>query len=784
MVSEKPSRVSFVVLACFLALSFNLTGFGQIDPDPNSPEPLLLTGEGTPRALATSDLAFRDRKITESRRDSFEPGTKVNIFATNFQFLEGEGANSLRVYGMDRQGRQYRFPVLDVSESKRQPNVFAVTILLIDEIGYWPMPENGDLALYLTWRGLASNKVIFGFGGTGGLPDDMGIIPVPLSSVRKAKGSTNRFIRPQNSKSGPSLEYVGYRWSGDRARFLEQAGFGPTQALDTVVRRNGIRQYLVQQFAAQYPSVSNPYPNQPLKPATPPADCDGDQTVTPDVPATCARDTYTMYPLQTWFHREAFYGEPQLRHRIAWALSQIWVTSGLDILQSRHMVEYHKVLSANAFGNFRDLMEQMTFNPTMGDYLDMRQSTKNNPNENYARELMQLFTVGLFKVNQDGTVQCVENNPCLPGDTPIPTYDQEGVNNLTKVLTGWSFCNVQASCPNIAVGTVNYIDPLLFNAGVTTLGNNRHDLTAKTLLSYPGSTTTDIAACTGTCDDSLANIAVYANSSADQALDNIFNHPNVGPFIGKILIQQMVTSNPTPAYVSRVAAAFNNNGLGVRGDMKAVVRAILLDPEARGDAKTDPNYGKLREPVQLATNFFRHFKVRSADGLAQSDGYLNGRGEYTGMGQDPFRSPTVFNYYPPDNIIPGTALPGPEFALMTTGTAITRANFANRMLSGFTNTFPIPAASIPVPISLPNAPNGTSFDFSDLQALAAADTTGNLLVDELNRRMMHGTMSATMKSTILTAVTNIPATSDVNFLQRARQAVYLVTTSSQYQIQR
>jgi uncharacterized protein (DUF1800 family) len=200
----------------------------------------------------------------------------------------------------------------------------------------------------------------------------------------------------------------------------------------------------------------------------------------PDVPVTCFRDTYSLYQPQTWFFREAFYSDAQLRHRVAWALSQIWVTSGVEIQQGRHMVEYHKILSNNAFGNYRNLMKQMTLSPAMGQYLDMAISTKNNPNENYAREIMQLFSVGLFMLNTDGTVQ-------TDGNGPIPTYDQNGVNNLTKVLTGWSYCNTAASCPNLVAGTVNYIDPLLFN-------RNNHDLTAKTLLSYPGSTTTNIGA--------------------------------------------------------------------------------------------------------------------------------------------------------------------------------------------------------------------------------------------------------------------------------------------------
>jgi hypothetical protein len=316
---------------------------------------------------------------------------------------------------------------------------------------------------------------------------------------------------------------------------------------------------------------------------------------------------------------------------------------------------------------------------------------------------------------------------------------------------------------------------MLLNAGVNqaSINNNLHDLTAKTLLNYPGSTTTNVAAC-GNCT-TFPNVQTYANNSLNQTLDNVFNHPSLGPYVCKVMIQHMVTSDPTPAYVSRVAGVFNNNGFGVRGDMRAVVKAILLDPEARGDVKTDPNYGKLREPWQYATNILRHFNVRSADGLGLSDGVFFQRGEYTGMNQIPFRSPTVFNYFPPDYVVPNSSLLGPEFALMTTGTTIARANFMNRF------TFTTPAVAISAPTNTGGAPNGTSLDFSDLQALAAADTTGNQLVDELNRRMMHSTMSAQMKSTILTAVVAVASTDP---LQRAKQAVYLVTTSSQYQVQR
>lgn len=759
--SAKRMTAITLVLSAFAAFAF-----AQEDPDPNSPTPVLISESASTRAIATDVVLTSSADVAKTDSKAFALGSRVVIYATNISLMPGEGANAFRVYGTDKNGRQYRFPVVAIEQiTKGTSGIFAITADLNDEIGYWSAPQqDGDILIQLTWRGLGSNRVRLGIGEVGGnVADDPGSVPTPVDY--NGSRSSKSTVQAPNAP-----DFVGYRWSGDRMRFLEQATFGPTTSLDARIRRIGIRTWLAEQFSAGYPSDTNPYPNQPLKPANQGTDplCDGGVD---DVPVTCVRDTYTMYQPQTWFFREAFYSDFQLRHRVVWALNQIWVTSGVDVQQGRHMVEYHKVLSKNAFGNFRNLMKDMTLNPAMGGYLDMAISTRTNPNENYAREIMQLFTVGLFMLNPDGTLMLDGNNQ------PIPTYDQTGVNNMTKVLTGWGFCQTPAMCPNLAVGTVNYIDPLLLNNGVTTVGNNRHDLTAKTLLSYPGSTTTNVAACTN-CT-TLPNIEIYANNSMNQALDNIFNHPNVGPYIGKILIQHLVTSDPTPAYVGRVASVFNNNGSGVRGDMKAVIKAILLDPEARGDVKTDPNFGKLREPVLFATNILRAFNVRSADGLARSDGYLVGRGEFTGMAQTPFLSPTVFNYYPPDYKVPGTTLLGPEFAILTTGTSITRANFVNRFVF---STLQIPSpTSAPVTVSIPNSPNGTTLDFGDLIPLSASDSTGNLLVNELNQRLLHGTMSAQMKTTILPAITSISTTDN---LGRVRQAIYLVATSSQYQVQR
>jgi hypothetical protein len=293
------------------------------------------------------------------------------------------------------------------------------------------------------------------------------------------------------------------------------------------------------------------------------------------------------------------------------------------------------------------------------------------------------------------------------------------------------------------------------------LNPNNHDLTAKTLLSYNGSTTTNINACAG-CTG--AAITTYANNSLNQALDNIYNHPNVAPFVSKMLIQQLVTSDPTPAYVGRVAAVFNAN----RADpaqLREVVRAILLDPEARGDAKSDPRYGKLREPVQLLTNVLRTFNVASADGSTQSDGNVNN--QVSALSQNVFNPPTVFNYYQPNYIVPGSTILGPEFGIYTTGTAIGRANLFSTFVFN------------KISVNLPNTPNGTSISLAEAQAVSASDPTGNRLLDYLNTKMMHGTMSAAMRNAILPAVTNSPD----NFV-RAQRAVYLIATSSQYQVQR
>ena len=713
----------FLLFVCLFSMQIR----AEDDPNPDSPTPVLLSQADSTRILAVDNATWKGN-LPETTQTLFRPSRKnvITLFVTNLSLMEKEGANAFRVYLYQKSGKIFELAVEDITPVDK--TIYALKARLYDRDGYRGQPlADGESVIYLTWRGLVSNALKISLGRRGGeikIPDFL----KPLSLEDKE----------------PNAEYAGYRWSGDRARFFEQATFGATTELDNRVRRIGLRTWLTEQFDAPYPT--NPYPDIPLMPTNIPTTCSAAQN------PSCYRERYTMMPVQQWLFKEAFYGNAPLKHRVSWALSQIWVTSGVSIQQSSHIIAYHKVLSNNAFGNYRTLMREMTLNPAMGDYLDMARSTRINPNENYPREILQLFSIGLFMLNQDGTLQRDAQNQ------PIPTYTQETINEFSKVFTGWSFCQIPAACPALTSGTTNYKDPLLLNAA-------NHDLTAKTLLDYPNAAITAIPACSD-CTNA-ANTAVYADNSLNAALDNIFNHPNTPPFVSKLLIQHLVTSDPSPAFVERVANVFANNGQNMRGDMKSVIRAILLDPEARGNSKTAPRYGKLREPVQIVTNLGRLFPAKSWDGNSLSDG---GFGFFMDkMGQIPFYSPTVFNYYPPDYVVPGTTLNAPEFALLNTTSAINRTNFISALV--FDGIAPNVTDSL----------RGTSLDISEAVPFAEADATGNQLLDYLNTKMMHGTLTAEHRSSLLTAITAVPSN---NPALRTKTAIYLLAASSQYQIQR
>jgi hypothetical protein len=504
--------------------------------------------------------------------------------------------------------------------------------------------------------------------------------------------------------------------TNDIIRFLQQATWGPTRTLVEHVQGIGIKAYLEEQFEAPMSS----YPTLPLYPST------RDQTACPNG-STCQRDHYTMYPLQRLFFTNALYGEDQLRQRVAFALHQIFVVSGVEVTQPSWMAPYLQLLDRNAFGNFRQLLYDITVNPAMGNYLDINGNTRTRPNENYARELLQLFSIGTVWLNPDGTQLTDQQG------LPIPTYDQSTVNNFARVFTGWRFA------PAPAPGVPNYVDPMVVN-------EPQHDTGAKTLMN-------------GTVLPAGRN----TRQDLHDALDDIFDHPNVGPFISKQLIQHLVTSNPSPAYVARVSAAFDGAD-GARGDLKAVVRAILLDAEARGAHEDDRSFGRLVHPAQFITNVLRAFDARSADGQSQSDGYLNPQS--AAMGMDVFRPPSVFSYFAPSGGLPGGGgLRGPEFGIFTTSTSIARLNFINTMVYSRINVSA-------------NAPSGTSLALSSLTQLASHPPS---LVAELNESLLHGSMSPEMQDSIVAAVSAVPAT---DLIRRARAAVYLVLTSSQYQVER
>jgi uncharacterized protein (DUF1800 family) len=515
----------------------------------------------------------------------------------------------------------------------------------------------------------------------------------------------------------------------DAVRLLEQATFGPNDASITQVMYIGAMRWVDEQLAmppTRYTAFT-PWP------ANRPATCVNDSTLPLTPTSYCQRDNYTLFQLQREFFLNALTAPDQLRQRVAFALSQILVTSGTEISLAYAMQRYQAILSDLAFGNFRDLLTQVTLSPAMGRYLDMVNNLKPNlttgvePNENYARELLQLFSLGTVELGLDGA-------PLLDsyGKT-IPSYSQEDVEGFAHVFTGWTY-------PLAPGATARNLNPTYYD-GAMNERSQYHDYSAKTLID-------------GGAPANLTMSADLAN-----AINVVFNHPNVGPFISKQLIQKLVTGNPSPEYVARVAAVFNNNGAGVRGDLRSVVRAILLDFEARGIAKDDPGYGRLREPAQFVVALARALNT-SSDGV-----FL--RAQANAMSQTVFNAPSVFNFYPPDYVVPGTTILGPEFALQNTTTAFARINYVNSLVYSTIN-----------PDQTVYGATGTQPNWSALTALAG---NPQALVDKLNRLLLHGTMSTAAQSAVVTAINAVSAT---DALGRAKAAFYLVATSSQYQVER
>lgn len=745
-----PSIAVLVIGICSLAATVQAA---------TNKKPILISQATSTRAVAVETITLKAEpfSLTQSIPFGADSRTRISVFAMDLELLPGEGVNAFTSDVQDSTGKIYPLKVEFMGQVPSFPGVTMFILRLADDLG-----DVGDVLLRLNLHGASSNRVRIAIGHSGGGPvDDVGAAPTPAPQTPPppdAPLDANAFI------SGPVSD-------ADAIRFLEQSTWGPTAADITHVKQVGYLAYLNEQFSTPVTNAAkgSNYPDLPF----PAEDGTACPSTSPDPnynQAACTRDNFSMYPIHRTFYTNALYGSDQLRQRVAFALHQIMVVSAnSEVNRPSWMTVYLQALDRNAFGSYRTLLQEITLTPAMGEYLDMRLSTQNNSNENFAREILQLFSIGTEVLNLDGTPQ-----RDLQG-IPLASYSQTDVNEFTKVLTGWNFVP-----GTIAPGTANWRDPM-FPRFSTSNTNPPHDRTAKTLFG------TAVAGCPGAVG--AAN-QTCAQNELNIALNVIANHPNVGPFISKQLIQHLVTSNPSPAYVERVAKVFNNdcNGLfaqgctGARGNLKFVVQAILLDPEARGDVKTDPNYGKLREPVQYVTGFLRAFNVKSFDKTSTSDGVLGRQSstDFTGTLDQPiYQPPTVFSYYQPSYEVPGTKILGPAFGILSTSTTLRRANDINTLVYSGVNANLIN----PTPAS-PDRPRGTSIDISNLEALAV--NPGDFQVtNALNTLLFHGTMSTQMRDSIVTAMNAINDTNlTTRHLKRARVAVYLAATTSQYDIQR
>lgn len=445
----------------------------------------------------------------------------------------------------------------------------------------------------------------------------------------------------------------------------------------------------------------------------------------------------------------------QLRQRVAYALSQIMVISDLDTNVANGgdgSSSYYDMLARNALGNYRTLLMDVTRHPMMGRYLSHYKNRKENtaagtrPDENYAREVMQLFSIGLYQLTANGNYINDANGRRLE------TYSDLSVTEFARVFTGFT----DESTNNTGTGTGRTDFPTAtqnFTAPMR-MWEPQHDTGPKILHSYPGARKPNLPANQTGLQD------------VQDAIDNLTEHPSTAPFISRQLIQKLVTSNPSDAYVGRVSAVFVNNGAGVRGDLLAVVRAILLDPEARSVSFiTDPEHGKLREPFLRITHLLRAFRFTVTDGTLP---YNFGNAiTQNNLGHYPLSAPSVFNFFSPEFEPPGpignAGLVGPEFQILNAVFAVTLPNAVNTLITSGASSFRV--------------------NITEQETLAASPAA---LVDNLNLMLTHGTMSSQTRSAILNAVQGItqqmvPNGSTLN-QQRARLAIYLTALSPDFAI--
>ncbi|MGA8730784.1 MAG: DUF1800 domain-containing protein [Terracidiphilus sp.] len=540
----------------------------------------------------------------------------------------------------------------------------------------------------------------------------------------------------------------------DASRFLEQATFGATDAGIHHLSLIGYPAWLNEQFntpqVPQEPSVEQALILNNAPCATGDLKCNA---------ALFVQNDQNEALVQNAFWQQSMTGSDQLRQRVQYTLSELFVISGSNFAvqnMPRGEANYYDLLGADAFGNFRQLLQDVTLNPMMGQFLSVQGNDKGNattdPDENYAREVMQLFTIGLYQLNDDGTQKLGSTGQ------PIPTYSNADVMGLAAVFTGFSW-NIPGNSSDTAWSSCCiYVGP----------GYGEDLLPMQSFPSHHS-----------TVEKDFLGVTIPASGSPDPngdltiALDTLFNHPNLPAFFSKQMIEHMVTSNPSPAYVGRVAAVFKDNGQGVRGDMKAVITAILMDPEARDSAGdfSNPQYGKVREGLLRYTEWARAFTAQSRTGS-----YYLGDTEdpIWGLGQMWLRSPTVFNWFAPGYVPPGTSieqagLVAPEMQMTNVSSVVGYLNYMQSAIGSDAND---------------GADVFSSYDTE--MGLAA---TPDALLDRINLLLMSGEMDSTLRSQILNAVNSIAMPSgDQNAINaalaaRVQTAIYLTMASPSFSAQ-
>jgi len=506
----------------------------------------------------------------------------------------------------------------------------------------------------------------------------------------------------------------------EAARFLAQASMGASRAEIANVVSLGYAGWLDAQFAL------------------PVTDTRWDWLVAQGYTAATHKNDQAGFDATMW--RKLLNAPDTLRQRITFALSEIWVVA-IDGLvgggwKQFNAAAWNDLLEANAFGSHREWLTHMSLSGAMGDFLTFRGSAKEDttsgalPDENYARELMQLFTIGLVMLDAGGT-------PQLTNGQTTPTYGLPDITGLARVFTGWDF-DLQGQ--SVAIGTATpdfHRRPMIQVA-------KRYETGAKTFL---GTTIPD-----GT--DAYTGLGI--------ALDTIAAHPNVAPFLSRQLIQRLVTSNPSPAYVARVAAVFDDDGSGTRGNLKAVVRALLLDAEARTPSDA-AGYGKLREPILRFTGWARAFGVTSPSGLWDVGDTSDAA---KGLAQSPGRSPSVFNFFrpgyvPPDTALDANELEAPEFQIANESSVVGCVNYLQRAVQGSIADL---------------TPDYTSL-------LALADDAGALFA-EINLVLAANQVSAATIATLAAAVSTMPTGTDAARRARVEAALVLVLAAPEYIVQK